>query len=72
MLYEFRGKIYIKPFSNKLVEVNIVRNPDDYDIELTNKKIEITPQIEKEIAGISLENAYNRFKKNKKKVLNTI
>lgn len=72
MLYEFNGKIYIKPFSNRLVEVEIQKDEEEYIVKATNRIINITPKIKSKITEISLKDAYKKTNKGSKKVLNTI
>ena len=66
MLYEYNGKIYVKPFSNRLVEVEVSFKNGEYDLKATKRVVEITPQIKEKIFDISLEQAYK--KQNKKKM----
>lgn len=58
MLYEYNGKIYIKPLVNKIAEVKISKKGDEYDIQPTGKIIYITDEIKKEWTPVSKENAY--------------
>lgn len=69
MLYEFNKKIYVKPFSNKLVEVEVSKNENGYDVEPTKKTLIITPEIKNKIIEVTLEQA---CKRSSKKRLNTI
>ena len=71
MLYEFNEKTYIKPFSNKLVEVEITKNGEEYDVKATKRILELTPKRKKEIVEITLKDAYEKKHKNEKKY-NTI
>lgn len=58
MLYEYNGKIYIKPLVNKIAEVKISKKGDEYDIQPTGKIIYITDEIKKEWTPVSKKNAY--------------
>lgn len=72
MLYEYNGKIYIKPFSNKLVEVEISKNIDEFDVKPTSKILILTPKIRNKLTEITLEDAYKKINKNTQKEFNTI
>lgn len=72
MLYEYNRKIYIKPFSNKMVEVEISKSENEYDVKPTKKFVEITPEIREKIVEISLENAYTKTRKIERKITDTI
>ena len=65
MLYEYNGKIYVKPFSNKLVEVEVSFKNGEYDVKATKRVVEITPEIKKKVFEVSLEQAYKKQNKNK-------
>ena len=67
MLYVFNDKIYIKPFHNKLVEVKIEKDKDEYNVITTNKNISLTSTAQlKELSQITLEEAYEHQGKSKK------
>lgn len=72
MLYEYNGKIYIKPFSNKMVEVEITKNENGYDVKPTKKNVEVTPEIKEKIVEISLKDAYAKTRKIERKITDTI
>lgn len=72
MLYEFNRKIYVKPFSNKLIEVEISKIENDYDVKATNKIVEITPEIREKIVEISLKDAYGKSRKIERQITDTI
>lgn len=72
MLYEYNGKTYIKPFSNKIVEVEVTKRGNEYDVKPTNKKVEITAEIKAEIKEITLENAYKKTNKSERNSLDTL
>ena len=65
MLYEYNGKIYIKPFSSKMIEVEIFKKGTEYDVKATSRKVELTPQIKEKITTIRLEDAYKKQNRNK-------
>ena len=70
MLYEYNGKIYVKPFSNKIVEVKIDKIGNEFDVQPTNKDVYLTPEIQKDMVQVTLEQAYNKYgKPNKKPVV---
>ena len=71
MLYEYNRKIYIKPFSYKMVEVEISKNENEYNVKPTNRIVELTPKIKEEIVEISLSDAYKRNRKIERKITDT-
>lgn len=58
MLFEYNGKIYVKPFSNRLVEVEVSKPGNEYNVKATKKIVELTQQIKAKVSTISLEQAY--------------
>lgn len=58
MLYLFNEKVYVKPFSNMVVEVEITKKNDEYDVKATNKKIELNEEQKDALVPIELEEAY--------------
>jgi len=68
MLYQYNGKIYVKPFSNKMVEVEITKIEGGYNIKPTKKTVELTPEIKEKIVEISLKDAYAKFRKIERKI----
>ena len=72
MLYQYNGKIYVKPFSNRLIEVEISKKDNEYDVKATQKIIELTPKIKGEIVEISLKDAYAKTRKYERKITDTI
>lgn len=72
MLYEYNRKIYIKPFSNKMVEVEISKSENEYNVKPTKKFVEITSEIREKIVEISLKNAYTKTRKTERKITDTI
>lgn len=58
MLYIYKGKIYVKPFDNKLVEVKVSKKGNEYNVEATEKKVEINNQVRSDMISITLEEAY--------------
>lgn len=72
MLFKYNGKIYIKPFANKIVEVRVSKRENGYDVEPTNRSVELTKDIENQLISISVEEAAkakNVFKPTIKKEL---
>ena len=57
MLYEYEGKIYVKLYENKIVEVIVKKIANGYDVEPTNKVV-IDDGLYKKIQSISVEEAY--------------
>ena len=66
MLYEFNGKIYVKPFVNKIVEVEITKQDDGFDVKPTTKEVELTTEIRQNLTEISIEEAAKKASKSKK------
>lgn len=61
MIYEYNGKFYVRPFSNKIVEVEINKKDNEYDVVATTKVVMLTPQVQKEMVEVTLEYAYNKM-----------
>lgn len=72
MLYEYNGKFYVKPFSNKLVEVEISKKGNEYDVKATKRVVEIRPEIRNKIVGISLREAYEKKHNFERKIVDEI
>ena len=72
MLYEYNGKFYVKPFSNRLVEVEIFKKGNEYDVKATKKVVEIRPEIKNRIAVISLKEAYEKKRNFERKIVDEI
>lgn len=72
MLYQYNGKIYVKPFSNRLVEVEISKKDNEYDAKATGRIVELTPEIKEKIVEISLKDAYAKTRKIERKITDTI
>ncbi len=66
MLYIYQNKVYIRPISNELVEVN-VKKDKEFNVIPTSTKIELTNGISKKLSEISLDEAYKM--QNKKNIL---
>lgn len=63
MLFEYDGKIYIKPLVNKIVEVEVSKKGNEYDIKPAKKMIYITEDIQKKMIPITKEDAVKKSKK---------
>lgn len=63
MLYIFNEKVYVKPFDNKIVEVTIVKKGNEYDVKAVKEPIELNTMELKQLASISLEEAYKHQNK---------
>lgn len=57
MLYLYEGKIYVKPYENKIVEVEIKKTKDGYDAAPT-KNVIVADNLVKKLQPISIEEAY--------------
>ena len=66
MLYEYNGKIYVRPFSNKIVEVTIEKKGNEYNVKATDKSIELTQEIKNKMVETTLEDAYKKTNKSEK------
>lgn len=69
MLYEYNGGIFIKPLVNKIVEVIISKKGDEYDIKPTKKFMYLTPDIQKQMVQITIEEADKKYGKSSKNSL---
>lgn len=58
MLFRYENKVFIKPFGDRLVKVEITKKGNDYDVKPTKEIVVITPQINEKLYSISLEEAY--------------
>lgn len=63
MLYEYNRKIYIKPFSNKIIEVKVEKRGNEYNVKPIKQIVELTAEIRKNLVEITLEEAYKRSNK---------
>ena len=72
MIYEYKGKFYVRPFSNKIVEVEITKKGNEYDVKATSNVVMITPEVQKTMGEIAIEEAYKKINGNKNKGLNTL
>ena len=60
MLYEYNKKFYVKPFSNKIVEVNVEKKNNEFDVQPTKKVVYLTPDIQKVMSEVTLQEAYEK------------
>lgn len=66
MLYLYNGKIYVKPFVNKMVEVDIKKELNgEYNV-IATKNVIVGDNFDSEITSISVENAYKKIHKSSK------
>lgn len=66
MLYLYNGKIYVKPFVNKMVEVDIKKGiGQNYDV-IATKNVIVDDMLDSKIVSISLEKAYELIHKSSK------
>lgn len=67
MLYSYNGKVYVRPVTNKIVEVDIKKEINgDYDVKPT-KNIIVRDDLDKVLTSIALEKAYDVLHKNSKR-----
>jgi len=69
MLYIFNEKIYVKPFDNKIVEVTITKTGNEYDVKAIKAPVELNDMKLKELASISLEEAYKHQNREVKRTI---
>ena len=60
MIYEYNKKFYVKPFSNKIVEVNVKKKNNEFDVKPTKEVVYLTPDIQKAMSEVTLEQAYKK------------
>ena len=66
MLYEYEGKVYVKPFDNKIVEVTIKKEAgNNFDVQAT-KNVIIEDNISAKLTSISTEQAYELLNNKKR------
>lgn len=58
MLYDYKGKIYIKPLANKIAEVKVSKKGKEFTVDIVGKLEYITPEIKKEMKPIAIDRAY--------------
>lgn len=63
MLFRYGTKVFIKPFADKLVKVDVTKKGKEYDVKATKDVVVITPEINEKLYSISLEEAYNMINK---------
>ena len=63
MLFRYGTKVFIKPFADKLVKVDITKKGNEYDVKATKEIVVITPEINEKLYSISLEEAYKMSNK---------
>ena len=69
MIYEYNKKFYVKPFSNKIVEVNVEKKNNEFDVQPTKKVVYLTPDIQKVMSEVTLQEAYEKSGKMSKSTL---
>lgn len=67
MLYSYNEKIYVKPFVNKMVEVNVTKDLNGGYNVVPTKNVIIDDHLDEKITSISTEKAYELTHKNIKK-----
>lgn len=67
MLYLYNGKVYVRPVTNKIVEVDIKKELNgNYDVQPT-KNVIVRDDLDKVLTSIALEKAYDVLHKNSKR-----
>lgn len=57
-LFRYENKVYVRPFANKIIEVEVTKNNGNYDVKSTNNSVELTKEVSNNLYSISLEEAY--------------
>lgn len=58
-LFRYKGKVYVRPFVNKIIEVIVEKNKDgSFNVKATNNKVELTKEVSNELYSIPIEEAY--------------
>lgn len=60
MIYEYNKKFYVKPFSNKIVEVNVEKKNNEFDVQPTKKVLYLTSDIQRAMSEVTLQEAYEK------------
>lgn len=63
MLYLFNEKIYVKPSSNIIVEVEVTKKGEEYDVKATSRKVDMNKEQKDSLVPIGLEEAYKHQNK---------
>lgn len=63
MLFRYENKVFIKPFADKLVKVDVTKKGNEYDVKATKEIVVITPEINEKLYSISLEEGYKMSNK---------
>jgi hypothetical protein len=66
MLYVYEGKVYIRPFDYKMVEVKVSKKGNEYNVEATEKEVELNQEIRNKTFEITIEKAYEMQNKGNK------
>lgn len=68
MLYQYNGKIYVRPFSNKIIEVKVEKEGEGYNVVALPKYVYLDTFIASQLVAISIEDAYKMMNKPIEKV----
>ena len=63
MLYQYNGKIYVRPFSNKIIEVKVEKKGEEYNVVALPRYVYIDSVIATQLVAISVEEAYKSMNK---------
>lgn len=72
MLFRYENKIYVRPFANRIVEVEVSKKGNEYFVNPTKNKVELTNKVANEMYSITIEEAYvlqNQNSNAKKQIL---
>lgn len=67
MLYIYKNKIHIRPYANKMAEVEIEKKDNDYNIKVVGELVGLDDKEMKKIVPIDIHNAYEYVEKSKGK-----
>lgn len=60
MLFIYDGRIFVKPFDHKMVEVKVSKKGNEYNVEATDNWVELNDRIKNETYSITIEKAYEK------------
>lgn len=66
MLYLYNGRIFVKPFENKIVEVQIKKDLDGVFNVIPTKNVIVDDNLKDKISLISIDKAYELTHRRKK------
>ena len=67
MLFRYKNKVYVRPFANRIVEVEVYKKDNEYFVNPTNNKVELTNEVANNMYSITIKEAYDLQLHNTKK-----